>query len=92
MIWDGSPIHRCAEVGEFLAEIGRAIHLEVLPLYTPDLNPVKWMWKHLKMVELSNQPCLDLEMLHMELRLALGRLYDKPKLSQSFFEGAGPTL
>jgi hypothetical protein len=31
MIWDGSPIHRRAEVGEFLAEVGPAIRLELLP-------------------------------------------------------------
>jgi transposase len=92
MIWDGSPIHRRAEVGEFLAEVGRAIHLEILPPYAPDLNPVEWMWKHLKQVELRNLACLDFEMLHMELHLALGRLRRKSNLVHSFFEGAGLVL
>ena len=31
VIWDGSPIHRRAEVQEFLAEAGGKIHLEPLP-------------------------------------------------------------
>jgi transposase len=92
MIWDGSPIHRRAEVGEFLAEVGPAIRLELLPSYAPDLNPVEWMWKHLKQVELRNLACSDLEMLHMELHLALGRLRQKPTLVHSFFEGAGLVL
>jgi transposase len=92
VIWDGSPIHRRAEVGEFLAEVGRAIHLEVLPAYAPDLNPVEWMWKHLKRVELRNLVCLDLEMLHLELHLALGRLRQKSHLVRTFFEGAGLEL
>jgi transposase len=88
LIWDSSPIHRRAEVGEFLAEVGRAIHLEILPPYAPDLNPVEWLWKHLKKVELRNLVCLDLEMLHQELHLALGRLRQKSSLVPSFFEGA----
>jgi transposase len=88
LIWDSSPIHRRAEVGEFLAEVGRAVPLEVLPPYAPDLNPVEWLWKHLKKVELRNLVCLDLEMLHQELHLALGRLRQKSRLVPSFFEGA----
>ena len=60
MIWDGSPIHRRAEVGEFLAEVGWAIHLEILPPYAPDLNPVEWMWKHLKQVQASQPGVLGL--------------------------------
>jgi transposase len=88
LIWDRSPIHRRVEVMEVLAEVGRAIHLEILPSYAPDLNPVEWLWKHLKMVAMGNRACLDLEELHMELHLALGRARRKPALVQSFFEGA----
>jgi transposase len=71
VIWDGSPIHRRAEVQEFVAEARGKIHLEPLPPYAPDLNPVEWLWEHLKKVELRNLACLDLEQLHMELHLAL---------------------
>ena len=67
VIWDGSPIHRRAEVKEFVAEAGDAIHLEPLPAYAPDLNPVEWLWRHLKEVEMRNLTCLDLEQLHLEL-------------------------
>ena len=89
VIWDGSPIHRRAEVKAFLAEVGDAIHLEALPPYAPDLNPVEWLWRHLKEVEMRNLACGDLEELHLELHLALGRVRQKPRLSESFFEGAG---
>jgi transposase len=92
LIWDRSPIHRRAEVMEVLAEAGRAIDLEILPPYAPDLNPVEWLWKHLKKVELRNRACLDLEELHMELHLALGRARRRPALVRSFFEGAGLNL
>jgi transposase len=69
VIWDGSPIHRRAEVQEFVAATDGGVQLERLPAYAPDLNPVEWLWKHLKKVELRNLTCLDLEQLHMELHL-----------------------
>jgi transposase len=88
VIWDGSPIHRRAEVTEFVAEAKGAVRVERLPSYAPDLNPVEWLWRHLKEVELRNLSCLDLEQLHLEFHLALGRLRQKPRLMRSFFEGA----
>jgi transposase len=88
VIWDGSPIHRRAEVKEFLAGTNGAVRVEPLPAYAPDLNPVEWMWQHLKHAQLRNVICLDLEQLHLEFHLALGRVRAKPGLIKSFFEGA----
>ena len=93
VVWDNSPIHRRREVKELLASgIARHIHLEALPPYAPDLNPVEWLWAHSKGVELRNVVCVDLEELHLELHLALGRIRQKPRLIQSFFAGAGLIL
>jgi hypothetical protein len=94
VIWDGSTIHRRAEVLEFLASpAGQGIHVEPLPGYALDLNP--WdggAWDHLKHVEMRNVVCLDLEELHLELHLAIGRLRQKPHLIRLFFKAAGLTL
>lgn len=90
VIWDGSPIHRRAEVTEFVAGTRGKVWLEALPGYAPDLNP--WDeggWHHLKNVEMRNLVCLDLEELHEEFHLAVGRLRQKPHLVQSFFAQAG---
>jgi transposase len=90
VIWDGSPIHRRAEVQEFVAGTRGKVGVEALPGYAPDLNP--WDeggWHHLKNVELRNLVCLDLEELHQEFHLAVGRLRQKPHLVQSFFAQAG---
>lgn len=93
VIWDGSPIHRSAEVKEFLARPGNAkVRLEALPYYAPDLNPVEAAWQHLKNVEMRNLTCLDLEELHLELHLAIGRVRQKPRVMQGFFEEAGLSL
>ncbi|MFO0887729.1 MAG: transposase [Isosphaeraceae bacterium] len=88
VIWDGSPIHRRAEVSEFVAETKGAVRVERLPAYAPDLNPVEWPWCHLKVVEIRNLTCLDLDQLHLEFHLALGRIRQKPRLMRSFFAGA----
>jgi transposase len=90
VIWDGSPIHRRAEVKEFVARTRGRVWLEALPGYAPDLNP--WDeggWNHLKNVELRNLACRDLEQLQEEFHLALERLRHKPHLIQAFFAQAG---
>jgi len=92
VIWDGSPIHRRAAVREFVSGTRGKVWLEALPPYAPDLNPVEWAWRHLKQVELRNLVCLDLEELHGEFHLAVGRLRQKRHLVPSFFAGAGLRL
>ena len=90
VIWDGSPIHRRQEVKQFLVSaIGQGVRVERLPPYAPDLNPVEGAWQHLKHVEMRNLVCLDLEELHLELHLTVGRLRQKPRLIRSFFVEAG---
>ena len=70
VIWDGSPIHRRVLVTEFLAsKDGCGIHVERLPAYAPDLNPIEEAWQHLKHVEMRNLVCFDLEELHLQLHL-----------------------
>lgn len=94
VIWDGSPIHRWKAVREWLASGGaKRAHLEMLPGYAPDLNPLDaGGWHHLKHVEMRNLSCMDLEELHLELHLAIGRLRQKPHLIHSFFAAAGLSL
>lgn len=93
VIWDGSPIHRRDAVREFVEQSKGKVRVEALPGYAPDLNP--WDeggWHHLKNVEMRNLVCRDLEELHQEFHLALGRLRQKSHLIQSFFAQAGLAL
>jgi transposase len=93
VIWDGSPIHRRAAVTDFVADRRGKLWVEALPGYAPDLNP--WDeggWHRLKNVEMRNLVCRDLEELHQEFHLALGRLRQKPRLIESFFAQAGLKL
>jgi transposase len=93
VIWDGSPIHRRTEVKEFVADTQGQVRIEPLPGYAPDLDP--WDeggWHHLKHVQMRNLVCRDLEELHEQFHLAVGRLRQKPHLVQSFFAQAGLAL
>jgi transposase len=90
VIWDGSPIHRRSEVAQFVSATRGAVRLEALPGYAPDLNP--WDeggWNHLKHVEMRSLVCRDLEELHEQSHLAIGRVRHKPHLIRSFFAQAG---
>ena len=90
VIWDGSPIHRREEVQEFVSSTRGKVWLEVLPGYAPDLNPWDEVgWQHLKHVEMRNLVCRDLEEVHQEFHLAIGRVRQKPYLVRSFFAQAG---
>ena len=55
----------------------------------PGLESRRSAWQHLKHVEMRNLVCLDVEELHLELHLAVGRLRQKPRVIRSFFVGAG---
>jgi transposase len=93
VIWDGSPIHRRVAVTEFVAGTRGKIRVEALPGYAPDLNP--WDeggWHHLKNVQMRNLVCRDLEELHEQFHLAVGRLRQRPHLVRSFFAQAGLKL
>ena len=57
--------------------------------YAPDLNPDEGLSQHLKHVEMRNLARLDLEELHLQYHLAVGRVRQKPHLIRSFFAGAG---
>ena len=60
VIWDGAPIHRGQPIKDFLARgAAKRIHLEQLPGYAPDLNPVEGIWNYLKCRELGNVCCQD---------------------------------
>jgi transposase len=93
VIWDGSPIHRRAEVKDFVSDTRGQVWLEPLPGYAPDLNP--WDeggWHHLKHVQLHNAVSRDLEELHEQFHLAISRLRHRPHVVRSFFAQAGLAL
>ena len=53
VIWDGGSNHKGPLVRDLLRRFPR-LHLEPLPPYAPDLNPVEMIWSHLKHGLLAN--------------------------------------
>jgi transposase len=78
VIWDGAQIHRGQPIKDFLARgAAKRLHLEQLPGYAPELNPVEGVWNYLKRVELGNVCCPDMSTLSLALRRAKERLRHK---------------
>jgi transposase len=53
VVWDGGPMHKGQPIRELLRRTKR-ITLERLPPYAPELNPVEYLWNHLKYGLLPN--------------------------------------
>lgn len=84
VIWDGATIHRSQAVKAFLSRKPGRVHLERLPAYSPELNPVELLWSHLKR-SLKNQVFTSLEQLQVAVLDQVERLHGDPKLVTSFF-------
>lgn len=54
IIWDGLKAHRSHVVRDYVDSLQGAIHLETLPAYAPELNPVEYLWAWLKRHALAN--------------------------------------
>ncbi|MFE7268267.1 transposase [Streptomyces sp. NPDC057592] len=82
--------HRRLGPGKALAE--RAwLTVFLLPAYSPDLNPVEWVWAHVKR-SLANLAVMALDRLEALVRNRLKRLQYRPDTLDGFIAGTGPTL
>ncbi len=88
VIWDGLPAHRSRLVKEYVAQQHGCIHLERLPAYAPELNPVEYIWGYCKQHELPNLCPKDFAQLGWAARKALGRMRRRPTLVESFWKQA----
>jgi len=88
IIWDGLPVHRSRAVRDFVAGTNGQIHLEYLPAYAPELNPVEYIWGYAKQHELPNFCPKDFGQLSRAARSALCRMRRRPPLVESFWKQA----
>jgi transposase len=54
ILWDGASIHRSGLVRDYILSTKGRLQVERLPAYAPELNPVEYMWGHLKIHEIAN--------------------------------------
>lgn len=80
IIWDGAAIHRSALVKDYLATTQGKVIAEPLPPYAPELNPVEYMWGHLKCHEIGNLITTQAWELSFEATAALRRMRRRPSI------------
>src|SRR3989304_4348789 len=88
VVWDGGPMHH----GEAIRAVLRAfppLSLEKLPPYTPELNPVEYLWNHLKYGVLPNFVPDDVLHLNGVLKQRLRRARQSAPRLRSFFKQSG---
>jgi transposase len=88
IIWDRLTAHRSRLVRDFVeAQKGR-IQLEFLPGYAPELNPVEYLWGHLKCHELANLCASHIEQVKHSARQRLRSMQRRPALITAFWKQA----
>jgi transposase len=80
VLWDGAPIHRSLLVENHVAATRGRLVVERLPAYAPELNPVEYMWGHLKHHEIANLIATQAWELSLEATAALRRMRRRPQI------------
>jgi len=88
LIWDRLAAHRSRLVREHLESLQGQIHVEYLPAYAPELNPVEYIWAHWKQHELPNVCPRDYWQLSQAARRTLRRMRRRPRLITAFWKQA----
>jgi transposase len=92
IIWDGLAVHRSRLVGHYVNRTHGQIALAHLPAYAPELNPVEYIWGHLKRHRLANFCARDLAHLSRQARRELRRSQRRPTLIRAFWQQAELSL
>lgn len=82
LLWDGGSIHKGPVIKAVLASNPR-LHVEKFPAYAPELNPVEFLWRHLK-GKLANGCPFDTHELHVTLRGHQRRTAHSQEMLRSF--------
>jgi len=88
VVWDRLPAHRSRLVQDYIASLKGWIHIEYLPAYAPELNPVEYIWAYWKHHELQNVCPKDFWQLSEGARRTLRRMRRRPRLIAAFWKQA----
>lgn len=75
-------------VRDFIKETDGKLEIEFLPCYAPELNPVEYIWGHLKQHEMANLCSKNLTELSDYARKSLRRMRRRPTLVTAFWKQA----
>ncbi|MEU1409979.1 transposase [Streptomyces sp. NPDC005728] len=89
LVWDRLNTHVSHAMRGLIAE-REWLTVFLLPAYSPDLNPVEWVWAHVKR-SLANLAVVALDRLEALVRNRLKRLQYRPDTLNGFIAGTGLT-
>jgi hypothetical protein len=92
IVWDRFKPHRSKKVQSLLAVGPRRLHFDYFPPYTPELNPVEYVWAYIKTNRLANATAMALDALATDTRRSMRSLQKKQLLLRSFFKQSGLPL
>jgi len=92
LLWDGLPAHRSGRMQRYVARQRAWLHVERLPAYAPDLNPVEQIWGNVKGRDLANLCPTEILALRRPLRGGFARIRRHPDLAVGFLRHAGLNL
>ena len=87
VVWDRGNMHRGWAIRDVLQRFPR-LKLESLPSYAPELNPVEYLWTHLKYGKLANYAPRDVPELDTRLRRHLRQAKKSRKRLESFYNSS----
>lgn len=91
LLWDGAASHGSRLVTAYVQAQAPWLHVERLPAYAPELNPVEYLWAYWKKHELANFCPKEVWQLSHAASQALKRIRRRrrrPQLIAAFFHQA----
>lgn len=86
LIVDGAPVHKSKKVKEFTANNSSWLTIEILPAYSPELNPTEQTWRHIKTKKLNGSTARNMQQLREETKRAMSSLKKTEKVVEGFFK------
>jgi transposase len=85
LVQDGAPYHRGAPVKAFFAQHGDRLHVTQLPSYSPDYNPIEFLWRATKRQATHNRYFPDFGHLVASVEEALTMFSGQPERVKALF-------
>jgi hypothetical protein len=85
LVQDGAPYHRAAPVKAFFAQHANRLFITQLPSYSPDYNPIEFLWRATKRTATHNRYFPEFEALIASVEDALAFFAAHPERVQALF-------
>jgi transposase len=85
LVQDGAPYHRAKAVQDFLAQQTKRLTVTQLPSYSPDYNPIEYLWRATKREATHNHYFPEFADLVASVEKTLATLATRPAYVRSLF-------